>query len=260
MGHVDSKFVNSDLKPSEVTETPWVYEKNDELEKKFNPGKDFGKWTMYFSIDEIDQKWFEARLAYNAKKLPGISDMKVKTAYKSEDDPANYSTTKVIIFYCGPASDEEKMLIIGRNLVQEIPYTDKFGWIYYKSDRQTFQGSRKTGNKKNHLYKLPVPRKTVEGNHENFPPLIPFNDLGTTSRPALPDISPVPNVSTTVEDKSDSQNSFFDTQVDRQAFVQITRSQSQDSKDSKDSFYDPKVDEILQQAFEQAEKERSQKK
>lgn len=64
MGQVDSKFVNSDLKPSEVTETPWLYEKNDELEKKFNPGKDFGKWTMYFSIDEIDQKWFETRLAY----------------------------------------------------------------------------------------------------------------------------------------------------------------------------------------------------
>lgn len=109
---------------------------------------------------------------FSENRLAGISDLKVKTAWASDESPAN-TDSKVIIFYCGPATDEARMLAVGQNLINEIPYTDKFGWIYYKSDLQTFKGTRATGrflipkifeqkilgSKKNHSYRLAVPKR-----------------------------------------------------------------------------------------------------
>lgn len=69
--------------------------------------------------------------------------MKVSTAWNPEN--SRESSSKVIIFYCGPATDEAKMLTIGQNLIKEFPYTDKSGFIHYKSDQQTLQGTRATG-------------------------------------------------------------------------------------------------------------------
>lgn len=64
MAQFDPQYLNSDLKPSEITEMPWLYELNDELQKKYASGKDCGKWMMFFPNHEIDQKWAFARNVY----------------------------------------------------------------------------------------------------------------------------------------------------------------------------------------------------
>lgn len=73
--------------------------------------------------------------------LLGIHSMKVSTDYINPR--ASCESTGVIIFYCGPANDEDKMLKIGRNLLEHISYENN--WLYYKSDQQTAQGTRATG-------------------------------------------------------------------------------------------------------------------
>ena len=40
-----------------------------------------------------------------------------------------------------------------------IPYNSAKGFMYYKSDIQTLQGTRATGQKSNSKYRIPVPRK-----------------------------------------------------------------------------------------------------
>lgn len=64
IGQVDAKYVNSDLKPSDVKETPWLYEKDEELCQKFDARGHWGKWMMHLPIGEVDTKWLEARQAY----------------------------------------------------------------------------------------------------------------------------------------------------------------------------------------------------
>ena len=51
-----------------------------------------------------------------------------------------------------------KNIIPGRNLVKHMDYRSINGFIYYKSDEQTNQGTRATGKQKNHLYKIEVPK------------------------------------------------------------------------------------------------------
>ena len=48
---------------------------------------------------------------------------------------------------------------IGRNLLEHTKYTSSFGNMFYKTDEQTDQGTRATGNKSNSKYRIPVPRQ-----------------------------------------------------------------------------------------------------
>jgi hypothetical protein len=51
----------------------------------------------------------------------------------------------IIIFYCGPATDEERVMQIGQKLLEQIPYRNHYGAMFYKSDALTTQGTRATG-------------------------------------------------------------------------------------------------------------------
>jgi hypothetical protein len=50
-----------------------------------------------------------------------------------------------IIFYCGPASDENLILEYGNNLLKQMPYFSPNAHFYYKTDKQTGEGTRATG-------------------------------------------------------------------------------------------------------------------
>ena len=81
----------------------------------------------------------------------------MKVATKKQNPRASDASTGVIIFYCGPENDEKLMMSYGQNLLKYVPYTNAYGFMYYKSD--ILQGTRATGRKSNSKYKIPVPRK-----------------------------------------------------------------------------------------------------
>ena len=83
----------------------------------------------------------------------------MKVATKKQNPRASDASTGVIIFYCGPENDEKLMMSYGQNLLKYVPYTNAYGFMYYKSDIQTLQGTRATGQKSNSKYRIPVPRK-----------------------------------------------------------------------------------------------------
>uniref|UniRef100_A0A914H1V9 ZZ-type domain-containing protein n=1 Tax=Globodera rostochiensis TaxID=31243 RepID=A0A914H1V9_GLORO len=124
-------YTNTNKKPSEVNEK-----------------HEAGKWMMFFDKQrELDRKWDEAKRLYNAGKLEGINSLKVSTAC---DNPrARDNKMGVIIFYCGPYWDKAKMMCIGHKLLAQMPYNFH---LAYKADWQTLEGTRATGNRKNHLY------------------------------------------------------------------------------------------------------------
>ncbi len=69
--------------------------------------------------------------------------MKVSTA--KENARSSDASSKVMIFYCGPADNKARMTEIGRNLLQQIPYFNRSGVMPFKSDEQTAEGTIATG-------------------------------------------------------------------------------------------------------------------
>ena len=115
-----------------------------------------GKWMLYYRNEDIDDAWEMAMNKYKKLKKVGIPAMKCSNRDR-QNPRASSNETQVIIFYCGPSTEKKKMKRIGKKLIKIMDYrspsTDK---IFYKSDRQTDSGTRATGTKINHLYKLPV--------------------------------------------------------------------------------------------------------
>ena len=64
--------------------------------------------------------------------------------------------------WISPPEDEEAVMNIGRNLLEHTKYTSSFGNMFYKTDEQTDQGTRATGNKSNSKYRIPVPRQWLK--------------------------------------------------------------------------------------------------
>lgn len=157
MGDDMDHLINSDLKPSEVSNHGWIYCVDEDIYLANNTDNDpdlSGKWMMFFKKgEEMDSKWKQACELYRQGKLPGIRSMKVSTCMH---DPVRTSDTTngVICFYCGPADDETRLKTYGRNLLEKISYNSKF--LRYKSDKQTRQGTRATGQKVNSMYSIQV--------------------------------------------------------------------------------------------------------
>lgn len=151
--------MDENIQPTEISDYPFLYHKNTNILKSFTylPSKLYGKWMMFFDhADDFDKKWKDSCKLYDEGKLCGIRSMKCSTKYINPR--ASDHTTGVILFYCGPMTDESKMLEYGKNLLDHIPYYTKYGFMFYKSDEQTYQGTRATGNRSNSLYRIPVPK------------------------------------------------------------------------------------------------------
>jgi hypothetical protein len=149
MSSVES-YLNCNLRPTEVTDSPWLFEQKVEIAQKY-PVSD-GKWMQFYDKSRLDTMWDFVKTKYRAGRLDGISAMKVSTS--REQPRASTSSQGVIIFHCGPSIDEAKIMQIGEKLLEEIPYKTPAGWMSYKSDEQTLAGTRATGQQKNYLYRL----------------------------------------------------------------------------------------------------------
>lgn len=141
---------NFNLKPTEVTDSFWLFEYNEEIARNL-PVVD-GKWMQFYDLSELDTMWNYAKAKYRAGKLIGIHSMKVSTA-RPQPRSSN-SSQGVIIFFCGPSEDEQRIMMIGKKLLEEIPYKSYTGFMSFKSDQQTYAGTRATGQVTNHLYKI----------------------------------------------------------------------------------------------------------
>ena len=146
------EFTNCNLLPSKVIKEPWIYENKDKNKNiKYN---DTGKWMLYYKKSLIDEAWILAKKLYKENKLNGVISMKCSTLY---DNPrASNSDTNVIILYCNNSYDESNILNIGKKIIKMFKYKEQ-NFIYYKTDIQTFEGTKATGKDKNHKYKLHNP-------------------------------------------------------------------------------------------------------
>ena len=133
---------------------------------------------LFYRNEDIDEAWEKAKQKFPDLQQAGIPAMKCSNRFV-ENPRASNNATQVIIFYCGPATEEESMKSIGRALISLMDYrspTSHHRHIYYKADYQTQFGTKATGNKVNHLYSLPVEYMRFYDNGEEEPanePLIP---------------------------------------------------------------------------------------
>ena len=139
-------YINTDLLPSCVEDNPWLYER-----KTSTCGYDTGKWMLFYPLKFMDEKWILAKKLYRENRLVGVSSIKCSTLFKNPR--ASSLSGMIIIIYCNESSNEEKILNIGRKLLDLFNYTEQ-QVIYYKTDLQSNQGTFATGNFKNHEYKL----------------------------------------------------------------------------------------------------------
>ena len=124
------KLNNIIYSPSKITKDYWVYCKENHIAKQY-PNND-GKWMMFFPLDELDQRWNEACGLFRAGKLRGVNTMKVSTA-KPNPKAIYKSGEGILIFYCGPSENREKVLEYGRNILTHMNYTRAY--FFYKSDK-----------------------------------------------------------------------------------------------------------------------------
>ena len=140
-------FINTELLPLEVSDSPWLYETSNDDVKHINTGK----WMLFYDKSLMDESWALAKKLYRENKLEGVINMKCSTAY--ENPRASRLDEGIIILYCSNSSNEETIMNIGKNILKIFNYKEQ-QIIYYKTDLQTREGTIATGSKKNHTYKI----------------------------------------------------------------------------------------------------------
>ena len=144
--------------PMSDTVNVFIEERNEAIASQYDPKGKRGKWMFFFPIEEMNSKWERACKLYNAGKLPGIISIKTSTAAKSPR--CNDFKNGAIRFYCGPSDNERVMKAYGKILIKKFDYFERNGFAAYKTDEQSANGTRATGNKVNFLYRLEVPKSS----------------------------------------------------------------------------------------------------
>ena len=140
-------FVNTELLPLDVNDNPWLYEeKMGDVEII-----DTGKWMLFYDKSSMNDSWLLAKKIFRENKLKGIISMKCSTVYPNPR--ASTNDNGVIILHCSYSSNEENIINIGKRVLQMFDYKES-KFIYYEKDTQTREGTRATGSKINHMYKL----------------------------------------------------------------------------------------------------------
>ena len=110
-----------------------------------------GKWMLFYDRLHIDKEWAKMKHLYNESKLGNVISMKCSGA--KENPRASDKNSHVIIIYC--PDHENDIMSIGNSIVANlVDYSNTY--IYYKSNIQTKEGTRATGQNVNHLYKIPT--------------------------------------------------------------------------------------------------------
>lgn len=107
---------------------------------------DPGTWILFFPLNSLDKEWVKAINLYINKELEGVTSIKCKTVAYGENN-------KPITFHCNDSFNREKILKIGRNILQKMKYNLQ-KQIYYKTDSQPNIELDVIGNPYNHLYSL----------------------------------------------------------------------------------------------------------
>lgn len=122
---------------------------------------------LFYGYKSIDFMWVKACNLYRDGELVGVSSMKVSTA---KLNPRQSSYTKgVIIFYCGPYSNEDLMKCYGKCILEKMNRFGPFDMDHmsYKTDAQSGLGTRATGNLRNSIYYLTIPEDWRSENCES---------------------------------------------------------------------------------------------
>jgi hypothetical protein len=164
-----------DYLPSQVNTHYWIYSVDPYMMRTY-PYID-GKWVMFFSKEELDERWKEAKFLYKTGRLIGVNSMKVSTQVYNPYAVNKYRNG-VIIFYCGPSEDKRHIMKCGRNLLKQIYYNDSI--LYYKSDKPHLQdNSRKYRNlyelNADNYYKRPRSGMRTVSINEDEPPMAYMN-------------------------------------------------------------------------------------
>lgn len=135
------------MEPSKEMDFHWIMKSTPH---KRNIGEYSGKWLLFYDISDIDEKWMY--IVNNVDKFTGVHNMKCGTA-KPNPRKQSSSNDIVIVLYC--SGDYEQIMETGRNILSCIAdYPYKF--IYFKTESQTHDGTRATGCKTNHTFKIEV--------------------------------------------------------------------------------------------------------
>ncbi|XP_055350530.1 uncharacterized protein LOC129597114 [Paramacrobiotus metropolitanus] len=162
------------LRPSFYKEANWLQELDDRF---YYPDCD-GKWMFFFPRSAIDDRWNEAVGLYRAGKLAGVASMQVSTA--SPSPRAGDQVDHVILFFCGPSHLEDHVKRIGASIATAFP--PGHSEIRYKSNFQTFSGTRATGQRINSLYRLRgCPTRPNESREEFYDAVKPEKTVTDTS-------------------------------------------------------------------------------
>ena len=141
-------YINTDVLPLDVDDSPWLYEKSDSTKGSHS---EMGKWMLFYDKQMMNDSWRNATKLFRENKLDGVISMKCST---NLDNPRASSLDKgIIILYCSDSSNEEKIMNIGKKILEIFDYKEN-ELIYYKTDLQTSEGTIATGSNKNHTYKL----------------------------------------------------------------------------------------------------------
>jgi hypothetical protein len=136
-------FTNTDLLPLDV-DFPWLYESSGGIHR------DTGKWMLFYDKKSMNESWTLAKKLYRKGRLEGVVSMKCSTMY---ENARASGSDGVIILYCSDSSNAESILSVGKRILEAFCYKGK-EYIYYKTDAQTREGTRATGQLKNYTYRL----------------------------------------------------------------------------------------------------------
>lgn len=156
-----------ECKPS-TTDVYWI--------EHGNLASNHGKWMLFYDRSRIDAEWSKMKKLYDESKLGKVVCMKVSGS--KENPRASSKNEHVIILYCPECREgEDTIMDIGKRIVENLSsYTNEY--IYYKSNVQTVEGTRATGNQTNHQYKLSTRRPPpVEDN-----PIVRLPELPESTR------------------------------------------------------------------------------
>ena len=118
--------------PSQVHDNFWVGATDRNITSVY-PNQE-GKWMMFFPVEEMDARWTEACQLYYSGRLTGINSMKASTARQNPMPERLHGPNEgIIIFYCGPSTDEVNVMAYGRNILNNMHYPR--ATFFYKSDR-----------------------------------------------------------------------------------------------------------------------------
>ena len=122
------KKQQSDGDPSLVTTEPWVYE-SDPSRQELPSG---GKWLVFRERGkELLAVWQNLQELYRKGALEGVESMKCSTGSGHQIGPF-----AVIVVYCGPPTDRDRCLAIGRGLLAVTGDAT----LHYKTDMATARG------------------------------------------------------------------------------------------------------------------------